>query len=399
MLSEKDRREALRRGLSGRWQAEPMLGGYCGEEEVEAVVAAMRSSMDPAVGFGFICDEIERFESALAEYIGVKHVVSINGAGGGLDMVVRCLDLGPEDEVICPAINFRAAPMAVLGAGARLVLCEVDPVTLCADPNDVERRITPRTRAILPTHMNGISAAMDDLLALAERHPHPVHGPVKVIGDAARALGGGYRGTKVGKKGWMNVFSFHTMKNMTTLGEGGAITTDDDAILGRLREIRQFGGTHWGSNYKMTKLQAAVGPIQLRRLEGFIAARRRLAQARNAMLEGCPHLTLPAEPNGYEHTYYLYTLLVPREWAGGRRDRLIRLLKEEYWLDSGVYNRPVQQEVPFIARHTEGQELPLSDELGGRIICPPIHPYMSEEDNAYIAAAVWEAVARIERGQ
>ena len=289
--------------------------------------------------------------------------------------------------------------MAVLGAGGKLVLCEVDPATLCADPNDVEKKITPRTRAMLVTHMNGLSAAMDDLLELAERHPHSKHGPLKVIGDAARACGGGYRGTKIGKKGWMNLFSFHTMKNMTTLGEGGAITTDDDEIVPRLHEMRQFGGEHWGSSYKMTKVQAAVGPVQLGRLDGLIAARRKLAEERHEMLAGCPGLTLPREPEGYVHSYYMYSILVSPEWAGEKRDRLIGLLKDEFGVDCGVFNPPVHGEIPYITRHTKGQKLPVSEEVGKRLLCPPIHPTMSEEDNEYMAAAVWEAVERVGKGE
>jgi dTDP-4-amino-4,6-dideoxygalactose transaminase len=397
MMDEKRRREALKRGMSGPWQAEPMLGSCYGEEEIEAAVKTIRASMDPSVGFGFIVEEIEEFERLFTDYCGTKHAVSISTASCGLDMAMRCLDLEPGEEVICPSINFRAAPMAVLGAGGKLVLCEVDPATLCADPKDVEKRITPRTRAILATHMNGLSAPMDELLELAERHPNPKHGPLKVIGDAARACGGGYKGTKIGKKGWMNVFSFHTMKNMTTLGEGGMITTDDDGIVPRLHEMRQFGGEHWGSSYKMTKVQAAVGPIQLGRLDGMIAARRKLARQRSEMLEGCPGLHLPEEPEGYEHSYYMYSALVAREWAGEKRDRLIGVLKEEYGVDCGVFNRPVEEEIPYVRRHTEGQELPVSAEVGRRLFCPPIHPRMSEEDNEYIAAAVWEAVGRIER--
>ncbi len=391
-------KSALARGLSRAWDAEPMLGGIYGEEEIQAVVRAMRAAFEPDTGFGFICEEITDFEEAFAAHCGTKRAISINGAGGGLDMAMRCLDLEPGDEVICPSINFRAAPMSVLGHGGKLVLCEVDPRTLCADPNDIARKITPNTRAILATHMNGISAPMDDYLELAERYPHPRHGPPRVIGDAARALGGAYRGTRVGKKGWMNVFSFHTMKNMTTLGEGGAITTDDDSVAGRLCEIRQFGDEHWGSNYKMTKLQAAVGPIQLKRLDGFIAARRRLAKRRHGLLEGCPEITVPAEPEGYEHTYYLYTLIVSPEWAGEKRNQLMALLEQDYGVDTKILNLPVHREIPYIARNTKGQELPLSDQLGDRIFCVPIHPAMLDEDNEYIAAAVWSAVQRISRG-
>ena len=173
---------------------------------------------------------IVAFEKAFAEYVGTKHAVAINSAGPGLDMVMRYLNLQPGDEVIVPAINFMAAPLAVVGAGGQVVWGEIDPRTFQLDPEDVEKRITPRTRAIFPVHMNGLSAPMDELIEVGNRHTHDKHGPIPVIGDGARACGGGYKGTKIGKKGILNVFSFHTMKNMVTLGEGGMITTDDDDI-------------------------------------------------------------------------------------------------------------------------------------------------------------------------
>jgi dTDP-4-amino-4,6-dideoxygalactose transaminase len=160
--------------------------------------------------------------------------------------------------------------------------------------------------------------------------------------------------------------------------------------------MRQWGeGEYWGSSYKMTKVQAAVGPIQLRRLDGMIAARRRLAAARSEMLAGCPHLTLPFEPDGYVHSFYMYTMLVSPDWAGEKRDQLIALLKDKYGANCGIYNRPVHRAVPLIKRHTEGQKLPVSEELGERILCPPIHPAMSDADNAYMSAAIWEAVEEV----
>ncbi len=274
--------KALRQEILAReqpeevWQGEPHMGSIYGEEEIEVVVRTMRASMHWQVGFGFICQEITDFEKAFGEYIGVSEVISINGAGGGLDMAMKALCLEPGDEVIVPAVNFRAAPLSVVGERGTPVFAEVTADTLQLDPNDVVRRLTPRTRAIMPTHMNGLSAPMDDYLEIAERYPHPVHGPLKVIGDGARAVGGGYRGTMIGKKGWMNIFSFHTMKNMTTLGEGGALTTDDPELAKTLRSFRQFGNVTdgWGTNYKLTKVQAAVGLVQLKRLPGMIAARR-----------------------------------------------------------------------------------------------------------------------------
>jgi dTDP-4-amino-4,6-dideoxygalactose transaminase len=379
------------------WPGEPLLGGYYTEEEIEVVVRTIRDSMDWTVGFGFICQEIVDFEAAFARYCGTADAVSINGAGTGLDMAMMCLDLEPGDEVICPAINFKAAPLAIIGQGGRPVLGEVDPRTFQLDPNDVVRKLTPRTRAILPTHMNGLSAPMDDYLEIARRYPHPRHGPLKVIGDAARACGGGYRGTKIGKKGWMNVFSFHTQKNMTTLGEGGAITTDDAEVAHKLRGYRQFGVATggWGSNYKLTKVQAAVGLVQLRRLDQMVAERVRVARERTELLKDVPELILPYEPPDCEHTFYLYTILVPREWAGEKRDRLLKIMEHDYNIACIVANPPVYESSPIIRQCTAGQELPLSDEVGKRLFCPPLHPTMTRAQNEYVCAALIETVERI----
>jgi len=378
------------------WPGEPLLGGWYTEEEIQVVEKTIRASMDWRVGFGFICEEILSFERAFAEYVGTADAVSINGAGTGLDMALMALDLGPEDEVIVPSINFRASAMSVIGQGAKLVLGEIDPRTFQLDPNHVEKLISPNTRAIYPTHMNGLSAPIDDYQEIAERHPHPKHGPAKVIGDAARCGWGWYRGTRIGKKGWMTVFSLHTQKLMTTLGEGGMITTDDLEAAARLRALRQFGGADgWGSNYKMTKVQAAVGLVQLRRLDEMTRLRQQRAHERTAMLQGLPGITLPYEPPDCEHSFYLYTCLVPREWAGEKRDQLCAMMTQEFGIGCIVANAPIHQTIPFIRKHAVNLDLPVSDEIGARLFCPSLHPLMSEQDNAYVCAALWECVERL----
>ena len=399
MIDAARRQEVLKRQappIAGR--GEPLLGSFYTEEEIETVVRVIRESMDPTVGFGFITKEMEDFEADFARFVDTEFCVSINGAGTGLDMAMMALDLEPGDEVIVPAINFKAAAMSVAGQRGQVIWCEVDPRTFQADPGDVERRMTPRTRAIYPVHMNGLSAPMDDYEDIAQRHPHPKHGPPKVIGDAARACGGGYKGTKIGKKGWTTVFSFHTQKNMTTLGEGGALTTDDPELDKRLRSFRQFGGgMGWGTNYKMTKVQAAVGCVQVRRLPDMIARRRALGQARTQMLEGLPEITLPYEPPDCEHSYYLYTCLVPKEWAGEKRNLLVTTMKEDYGVGCVVANPPVYESVPYLREHTKGQDLPLSNELGKRLFCVSMQPLMTPEDNEYICAALIETVERVRK--
>ncbi len=400
MMTPQEIHEALDRPKPNPpWRGEPLLGSIYGEEEIEAAVAAIREAMNIHEGFGFSAPPIPDFERAFAEYCGSKYAIALNSAGPGLDLVMRWLELKPGDEVIVPSLNYQAAPLAVMGAGGQVVWVEVDPLTLQLDPADVEAKMTPRTRAIFPVHMNGLSAPMDDLIEIGKRHPHPEHGPVPVIGDAARAAGGEYRGAKIGAKGLATVFSFHTMKNMTTLGEGGMITTDDPELDRYAHSVRMYGSEveAWGTSNVMTKVQAAVGLVQLRKLDQFIDARRRLAQARTAMLEGLPEITPPVEPKDCKHSYYLYTCLVCEEWAGEKRDKLMQIMESEYAIQCVVANPPVYESRRLLAEHTRGQRTPKSEAVSRRILCVPIHPAMPEEDNRYIAAALIRSVETLRK--
>lgn len=400
MLSFKERQNLLRHGrATAAWEGEPKLGGIYGEEEIEAAVAAMRRASNIHEGFGFSGYPIPEFETAFAAHMGADHAVAINSAGPGLDMAMKYLALQPGDEVIVQAINFVAAPLAIMGAGGQVVWAEVDEKTLQLDPEDVERRITPRTRAILPVHMNGLAAPIDDLLEIADRHPHPMHGPLPVLGDAARATGAEYKGAKVGSQGMGTVFSLHTMKNISTLGEGGIITTNDAAFAEYCRSTRFYGmlTDSWGTSNVMTTVQAAVGRVQLQKLDYFVEQRRRLAFERHKMLEDVPEIELPLEPRDRKHTYYLYTVLVKRDWAGERRNDLMNIMEEEFGIKCIVANRPCYKDRKILREHTRGQELSLSNEIGERMFCIPIHPAMPDEDNAFICAALIETVERLKK--
>ncbi len=373
----------------------PPLGGWYTEEEFDAVVRALRESMDWRVGFSG--PQIGEFEQAFADYCRVKHAIALNSCGSGLDIAMMCLDLQPGDEVISPAITFKATHLAIVGQGAKTILCEIDPATFNLDPADVERRIGPRTRAILAVHNNGLSAFMDDLAEIAERRPHPRHGPPKIIGDAARAAGAGYKGTKVGKMGWMNIFSFQTTKNLTTLGEGGMITTDDDEAATRARAYHSFGaGTHyWGTNYRMTKLQAVAGLVQLRRLDEMNARRIDRARRLTTGLRSVRELTLPSEPEGCVHVYYGYTLMVPPDWAGARRDELCARLESEHGVGTVIMNDVTSVQHALINREVAGQRTPVSDSIGKRLFCVSLHPLMTDGDIDYIAGALAATVEHV----
>lgn len=388
MMTQREIDEALSHRPTITWNSEPGLGSIYGQEELDAVEKSMRDSMDVTKGFGFSAPPIPDFEEAFAKYTGTKYAIAVNSCGPGLDIVMRYLNLQPGDEVIVPSINYQAAPLSVLGAGGKVIWGESDPNTFMLDPADVEKKITARTRAIFPVHIHGCSAPMDEYIAIANRHPHPVYGPAKVIGDAARACGGDYNGTKIGKKGFATVFSFHTAKNMTTLGEGGMITTDDEDLNTYAHSVRMYGGGvgAWGTSNVMTKVQAAVGLVQLSKLDSLIAARRRVAHARNKMLEGLEGVTLPYEPANAAPSFYLYALKLKPEWAGEKRDLVIKNMKEQYGIGCVVANRPAYLNRSILADHF-GKTTPLSEELASQMICVSIHPAMSDSDNRYIAAA------------
>lgn len=405
MIDYKTRKNILAEGKpepkDATWWGEPNFGAWYTEEEIKAATDAMRESMDWTVGFeGPNSKQCEEFENAFAHYCGAKYAISTNSCGTAADMVMRCLDLEPGDEVICPAVNYKAAHMAILGQGGKVVFCEIDLKTFNLNPADVEKKITNRTRAIFPVHMMGYPAPLDDLLDIAGRHPHSKHGPLKVISDAARACGASYKGEKIGSKGWCTVFSFHSKKLMTTLGEGGMITTDDPALAGRLRDIRSFGGENtWGSNYRMTKVQAAVGLVQLKRLDEMNSRRREAALRRTKLLEGVPEIILPYDPPDGNHVYYLYPILVKPDWAGEKRDKLLSIMKEKFGIVCAVSNPPTYVRWPYIARQCGNPHLQISEDIGKRLLCPPLHPLLSEEQESYICASLLEVIDIIKNEQ
>jgi perosamine synthetase len=397
MMLQHEITEALSHRPTKVWSGEPLLGSSYGQEEIDAAVNCIRESMDPTVGFGFSAPPIPDFEQAFAKYCGTKYATAVNSCGPAIDIIMRYLKLQPGDEVIVPSCNYVASPLSVYGHGGQVIWGDVLPDTLQLDPEDVERKMSPRTRAIFPVHMNGLAAPIDDYIAIAEKHPHPVHGPAKVISDAARACGGGYKGNKIGKAGWATVFSFHTMKNMTTLGEGGMITTDDPDLDKFAHSVRMYGIdiNAWGTSNVMTKVQAAVGLVQLSKLDSFIDGRRRIAHARNRMLADVPGLILPVEPADCYHSYYLYTCRVKDEWAGAKRDELMATLDKEFGFRCVIANPPVYAGRKQLAEHTRGQSNPVTEHLAKTIFCVPLHPDMPEADNKYICAAIITAMSRL----
>ncbi|WP_238782980.1 DegT/DnrJ/EryC1/StrS family aminotransferase [Streptomyces monomycini] len=381
-----------------RWPVEPAQGGWYTAAEHAAVDALLAESDDWRVGWKATVG-VAAFEEAFAVYTGSRCAVAFNSGGTALEMLLRCLHLGPGDEVVSCAVNFVGPHLAVIGQGARLVLAEPALPTLNLDPVDTERVLSARTRAIVVTHWNGAVCDLRPFVELAARHPHPVHGPPRVIVDAARACGGrSPSGARVGAEGWATMFSFESKKLMTTLGQGGMVTTNDAFLAERLRRLRTYGGTQeWGTNQMMTKAQAAVGLVQLARLDEMNDARIARAHQRTTLLSDVEELTPPPTLHDHQHLYYRHNLLVPETWAGRGRDALMETLAREYGVGSIISDRPAYLFHRRVHEHLRGRNCPRAERLTDRLLCPCLHPRVPAADEQQITDAIRQATAQVAR--
>ncbi|MGB6160968.1 MAG: aminotransferase class I/II-fold pyridoxal phosphate-dependent enzyme [Pseudonocardiaceae bacterium] len=380
------------------WPGEPGMGGWYTAAEHAAVAAVMTEMTGWTHAYRRIHQEA--FEEAFAAYTGAAHAVAVNSGGVALDLAMACLDAQPGDEVISCAINFPGSHLAVLGAGLRLVLAEPDPRTLNLDPADVAVRMTGRTVAVLITHMNGLPADVGGITAAADVRARELGiATPRIVVDAARAPGAATPAGRVGGDGaWITMFSFHRKKLMTTLGEGGMLTTGCAATARALRRLRSFGhGQVWGSSYRMTEAQAAVGVVQLGRLEEMLAPRITLAHARTGQLADVAGITLPVEPAGFRHVYSLYTVICDPCWPPGARDRIHHLLGEAR-VGVVIANPPTYAVNRLIAERTAGQwPLPVAEDVAARLFCTALHPLMSAAENTRIATVVRAALDQVRR--
>jgi perosamine synthetase len=327
--------------------------------------------------------KVEQLEAMVAELVGTEHAFAVTSATTALHLSIVALGIGPGDEVLVPDFTFPATANVVVQQGATPVLVDIDLDTFALDPADLERRVTPRTRAMLPVHPFGLPADMDPVLDVAARHEIPV------VEDAACALGATYRGRQAGSLGLAGCFSFHPRKSITT-GEGGMITTSDRPLADRIRLLRSHGGVREegrftfeaaGFNYRLSDILAAVGVAQMRKLDEFLAARRRIAAAYDEALADFERLRRPVTPEWATHTDQSYVVLVDESVD---RDGVIAALKRDgIETTLGTYALHAQ---PFFAR-TYGLrpgELPNSHRAFTRSLALPLHGGMSDGDIARV---------------
>ncbi len=286
--------------------------------EVQSVLASGYLTQGPKVA---------EFERLIAARVGTRHAFATTSATTALHLALVAMGIGTGDEVLVADFTFPASANVVVQQGATPVLVDVDPGTFTMDPEDLERKITARSRALIPVHAFGLSADMNPILEIARSHG------LLVLEDAACAIAATYYDRPVGSMGTAGCFSFHPRKAITT-GEGGMITTDDDALAERISLLRSHGGIRTGNrfrfeaagfNYRLSDILAAVGVAQLRKLDAILARKRELAAEYTRRLRGLDGVTAPVEPAWRGHVYQSYVLTLDDAID---RDRVIDAMKE-----------------------------------------------------------------------
>jgi dTDP-4-amino-4,6-dideoxygalactose transaminase len=369
-----------------------------GQEEIDEVADTLRS--------GWLTNgpKTRAFEEAFREATGAKHAVALSSCTAGLHLALLASGIGPGDEVITTPLTFAATVSMIIHTGATPVLADIRDDDYNIDPEQIERKITAKTKAIIPVHYAGQSCRMDDILSLAKRHN------LRVIEDAAHALGASYKGTPIGAIGDCAIFSFYPIKPITT-GQGGMLTTDDEALAERVRLLSLHGlsknawdrysdkGSSFyqvlapGFNYVMTDIQAAIGIHQMRRLPGFQQRRTELALHYSELLADLPEIIRPAVRDDVEHCWHLYPVRVDADYLTIGRDEFIEELRST-GIGTSVHFIPIHYH-PYFSDHLGLREgdFPIAERVFGGLISLPLYSRMTAADVSRVTDALHRIAA------
>lgn len=355
--------------------ARPLLG--------EAEFAAVREVLES----GLLAQgaRVKAFEDAFAAYVGRKHAVAVCNGTAALHVALMAHGIKPGQDVLIPPLTFFASASTVVLCGARPVFVDVDRALYTMDPGKVGEALARRTGAIMPVHLYGQTAEMDPIREAAKDHDVPV------IEDACQAHGAQYHGRKAGNLGDTACFSFYPTKNMTT-GEGGMIVTDDDDVAERARLLRDHGQaakyqhTMIGYNLRMTEIAAAIGLVQLKKLDGWVQRRRENARRLTKGLDGIEGLVPPAEGNWMVHSYYQYVVRAEPDFPLSR-DEIVQTLTEEAIGCRPSYPAPLYRQKALKDLKVRGR-CPVAEQVVGRLFEIPVHPGLSAGDLDRIADAL-----------
>ncbi len=356
----------------------------------------IKSAVDKAIGdviesAQFINGpEVKSFQSELESYLDTKHVIPCANGTDALQISLMALDLKPGDEVITPSFTFIATTEVIALLGLKPVFIDVKKDTFCMDASQIENAITDKTKAIVPVHLYGQAADMGEIMRIADKHNLPV------IEDNAQAIGSDYHTSsgdkKTGTIGQIGCTSFFPSKNLGCYGDGGAIFTNSDELAAKMRMIVNHGQSKRyyhdvvGCNSRLDSIQAAVLRIKLKELDGYINARRKVADYYDNFFAQFEGVNTPVRSDKSRHVFHQYTLTL----EGIDRDALNAFLAEKNIPSMIYYPVPAHKQEMFSSFNSAETELPATDWLGERVLSLPIHTEMSEEQLAFICNGVAE---------
>lgn len=354
--------------------AKPIIG----DDEREAVDRVLRSGM---IAQG---PEVAAFEQEFAEHFANgRPTVAVNSGTSGQHLGLLAAGVGPGDEVIVPSFTFAATGNSVALTGATPVFADIEPDYFTLDPAAVRAAITPRTKGIMPVHLYGHPFLVDEIEAIAREHG------LAIYEDAAQAHGASWNDRLVGTIGDFAMFSLYPTKNMTS-GEGGMVSCANDEIARNVRLLRnqgmerQYENEVVGFNARMTDIHAAIGRVQLTKVDAWTAQRQSNAAVLNAGLDGLAGVRTPRVADAVVHVYHQYTIRV----EASERDRLRQALQEEHGVGSGVYYPIPNHRLPSLAKFAPGLELPETERAASEVLSLPVHPSLTAADLDRIVAGV-----------
>lgn len=357
--------------------------------DLRATYTELKTELDEAYhrtmnsGWYLLGNELASFEKEFADYCGTKHAIGVANGLQALELILRAYDISEGDEVIVPSNTYIATWLAISSVGAQIVAVEPDPSTYNLDPAQIEAAITKKTKAIIVVHLYGQTADMDPILTIAKKYG------LKVIEDAAQAHGATYKGKKAGGLGDAAGFSFYPGKNLGAFGDGGAITTNDDALATKIQMLRNYGSKQkyhheiQGTNSRLDEIQAAVLRVKLKYLDEWNERRNQIAEFYTAQLKNQSSIL---RPYVLEHTKPAWHLYVIRTT---QRDELQNQLMKQGIHTLIHYPTPPHKQAAY--KELETWSLPISEKLHQEVLSIPMGPHISLEDAQRVVAAVKNA--------
>lgn len=344
------------------------------QEAIDRVIDSQAYIMGP---------DVAAFEQEMGRYLGVKHAIACANGSDGLVLALQAIGVGPGDEVITTAFSFFASGGSIARLGARPVFADIDPASFNLDVPRLEAKVTPRTKAIMPVHLFGQMTPMRDLLEMARRRG------LKVVEDAAQAVGAKENGAVAGTLADFGVLSFFPSKNLGCLGDGGMVLTNDDRLAELARSLRVHGSgkvryhhDQVGMNSRLDTLQAAVLRVKLPHLSAWSEGRRRNAAKYQELLGGIPGVTLPSNASRMEHIYNQYTIRVPR------RDELAARFKDEKIGCAVYYPVPLHLQKCFADLGGQAGDCPHAERAAAEVLSIPIYGELTDGQLARVASVV-----------